>query len=255
MVIADNPMNGYFTPESFGASWTKNAQAEAAGVGRLLEISKNAHILDAGCGVGRHARIWADQGFFVLGVDAEASLLKVARRDSQNYRAQFVVADLHDFHTAGRTDAVVAMYDGGFGYRNSPQADAKLLGRFFEWLAPGGSLLLHVLNAEYFENRGHFKTWQWQGGSITLTEFSWNNDERVLNEAGHTLIEGQVIPTPPRTRKIASIHLYTGAELLTMAQGVGFEDARISDAACLVGGQFVSPSEPREIVLLAQKPE
>ncbi|WP_139980525.1 class I SAM-dependent methyltransferase [Nocardioides litoris] len=53
-----------------------------------------ARVLDAGCGTGRVARRLAEQGYDVVGVDADASMVAVARADAPDL--DWRVADLAD---------------------------------------------------------------------------------------------------------------------------------------------------------------
>lgn len=68
-------------------------------------------ILDAGCGTGAVARVLAERGAFVVGVDVAPALLEVARQRTPadlRSRIEFRAADMID-DTLGRFDHVVAM--------------------------------------------------------------------------------------------------------------------------------------------------
>jgi 2-polyprenyl-3-methyl-5-hydroxy-6-metoxy-1,4-benzoquinol methylase len=55
--VADNPWNAYY---------------ERPAVLRLLGDVAGQRLLDAGCGSGEHARVLADRGAVVTGIDASA---------------------------------------------------------------------------------------------------------------------------------------------------------------------------------------
>lgn len=78
-----------------------------SGVLDLLAARPGEHILDIGCGTGGHAAQLVALGCTVVGVDASASMLAVAR--AQVPDAAFVDVDVvHDAPTLGEFDAVLS---------------------------------------------------------------------------------------------------------------------------------------------------
>jgi SAM-dependent methyltransferase len=68
-------------------------------------LQPGARVLDAGCGTGRVASRLAGLGFHCVGVDADASMLAVARRTPG---VDWIQADLAQWRSAGDFDLVVA---------------------------------------------------------------------------------------------------------------------------------------------------
>ena len=110
---------------------------------RLLADVRGQRILDAGCGSGYLARLLAEKGAHVVGVDHSAKLLDVARREEE---AKSLGLEFHDgdlahlpFLGAGTFDVVVS---------NVVMQDVVALdGAFRELhrvLRPGGRLLFSV---------------------------------------------------------------------------------------------------------------
>ncbi len=57
--------------------------------------AENTHVLDIGCSGGLHALEFAKQGFFVSGVDIEASAIELARkRNANEHKMDFMVIDI-----------------------------------------------------------------------------------------------------------------------------------------------------------------
>src|SRR5438270_3505863 len=68
------------TPEG-RAAWLAPHRAVAAPV-PLLQARGVQNVLDLGCGVGRHALLFAEHGFVVEAVDGAAAGLDFARREA-----------------------------------------------------------------------------------------------------------------------------------------------------------------------------
>ena len=82
-----------------------------------LELPTNAHILDVGCGAGRHALEFARRGFRPLGVDLSKGLIGVARdlATTEGLAAEFVVGDARALTFSQEFDAAVCLCQGAFG--------------------------------------------------------------------------------------------------------------------------------------------
>lgn len=116
-----------------------NIHGEADLVEHLLADQPGAAVLDAGCGTGRVAIELTRRGFRVTGVDADPSMLEVARHrapDLDWYQADLI--DLPDaipsaFEMALLAGNVMIFLDGG----TEQQVLSTLAGR----LVPGGLLV------------------------------------------------------------------------------------------------------------------
>jgi glycine/sarcosine N-methyltransferase len=137
-------------------AWLYDAVVESTGpapadVLRLLargSAGDGAHVVDAGCGSGRHAIALARAGLVVTGVDASDELVEVARRSARaaGVAVELVVADLREWRPARPADAVLCrgvlhelVEDGA--RRDALAALAALLRR-------GGDLVLDVRERE-----------------------------------------------------------------------------------------------------------
>jgi SAM-dependent methyltransferase len=112
-------------------------------VARLMAGRKT--IADLGCGTGRHAAFLAERGFSVLGVDASAQMLEVARRRTPQ-NATFEVGDLFSWRPAAPVDGVLCR-----GVLNDVIEDDERqrgLESLFSMLRPGGLLVLSVREIE-----------------------------------------------------------------------------------------------------------
>ena len=72
-------------------------------------LSPGAHILDLGCGPGRDAKHFSENGYQVTGVDFSESMLEIARKEAPN--AQFDLFDMEtgNYSSLGHFDGIWAM--------------------------------------------------------------------------------------------------------------------------------------------------
>lgn len=112
-----------------------DVHGEAAFVQALLP--GGGRVLDAGCGTGRVARELARRGIEVVGVDSDASMLAVARREAPELR--WVQVDLAELALDQRVDVVVMA--GNVIVFVEPGTEQQVVQRCADSLRPGGLLV------------------------------------------------------------------------------------------------------------------
>ena len=123
-------------------------------------------ILDLCCGMGRHSRALAAQGYEVTGVERDTQAIATAR--DQAGGPTYVQADVRDYQPdTSAFDAVVIMSQS-FGYFD-PDTNASLLGKLARALRPDGRLLLDLWNPAFFLLRQGQRTFELPGGSVRET--------------------------------------------------------------------------------------
>jgi SAM-dependent methyltransferase len=107
---------------------------------RLEEAGEiQGSVLDVGCGTGEHVLYLASRGHDAWGVDLAPLAIDIARRKSaeRNIQATFLVADVFDLGTLGRTfDTVV---DSGLLHIFAPEQRPGFLASLAEVLESGGT--------------------------------------------------------------------------------------------------------------------
>ncbi|MEL6445846.1 MAG: class I SAM-dependent methyltransferase [Bacteroidota bacterium] len=119
---------------------------------RVAAPAPDAALLDVACGRGRHARLLAQRGYDVTGLDlsenAIATARKRAKQEGLSERVRFMVGDMRLPHFQQRFDGVVNLFTS-FGYFADEADHARAVSAMAQALKPGGFLVQDFLNASY----------------------------------------------------------------------------------------------------------
>jgi len=143
----------HWGPRYAAAAW------DTLGALVLSHIPAGSRILDLCCGAGQAARVIAEHGFDVTGIDASAALISLARFNAPN--ASFLVADARQFALSKVFHAVISLNDSLNHLLRMEDLQAALKSAF-ECLLPGGVLLFDLNLAHKYET-----SWS---GSIAIVD-------------------------------------------------------------------------------------
>jgi len=125
----------------------------------LSRIPTDGRVLDLCCGAGQISRILADRGYNVVGLDASASLVGLARRNAPS--AHFEVADATLFSSSDRFQAVISLNDSLNHLLSIKDLKLAFL-NVYKCMAPGGVFLFDLNLAHKYET-----SW---AGSFSIVE-------------------------------------------------------------------------------------
>jgi ubiquinone/menaquinone biosynthesis C-methylase UbiE len=109
----------------------------------LSLISKNAKVLDVGCGPGQAAKRFVDKSHEVIGIDLSKKMIDFAKRKVKN--AEFMVMDIENITLTEKFDAIWA----AFVLVHIPrEKHLAILEKFSKLLKPKGILYLGLLEGE-----------------------------------------------------------------------------------------------------------
>jgi SAM-dependent methyltransferase len=150
------------TQESFGYEWTHFGEWRHSGEtnfndyfeGLSLDSLNDRKVLDAGCGMGRHARQIAQHAGYVVAVDFSRAIDQAARNVADVPNVDCIQADLLALPVADGTFDFVYSLGVLHHLAQTEKALAQLVGK----LKPGGRLRVYL----YWKRRG------WQGALLSL---------------------------------------------------------------------------------------
>jgi len=134
-------------------SFTKNTVKEVDFVLEELRLPPGSHILDVGCGTGRHAVELARRGYQVTGVDISSGMLAEAEKAAReaDVEVELIHADATQFTSDRLFDAAICLCEGAFsllGSEDDPiEHDLAILRNIHAALMPGARFVLTALNA------------------------------------------------------------------------------------------------------------
>ncbi|MBU0509650.1 class I SAM-dependent methyltransferase [bacterium] len=108
----------------------------------VLGIRPGMTVLDLGCGAGFQARLFAERGIRVHGIDISPPLIRHARRLATRHRlpATFAVGDMRDFAVETPFDRVLVL-GMSFGFGTDKENETALT-NIFRATKPGGRIML-----------------------------------------------------------------------------------------------------------------
>ena len=231
-------------PIMFSQQRLANSPAEVKNIVSLLDIKPQAHVLDLGCGVGRHSLELARQGFRVTGVDRTHRYLEQAteKATQEGLNIEFIQDDMRTFCRPDTYDTVINMFTS-FSYFEDPEEDRQVVANVFRSLKSGGSFLLETHGKETLARIFLERNWEEINGVFVLYErkptrnWGWMENRWIMFKDNRR-IEHKV-----------SHRLYSATELATLLADCGF--TQVNTYGDLSGNPYDHTA--RRLVLVAKK--
>jgi len=206
-----------FTPKRLAEAATHAEQIVA-----LLGVKPPLHILDLGCGVGRHSLELARRGFTVTGVDRTAEYLETAekRAEEEGLTVEFVQDDMRSFCRPDTYDAIISMFTS-FSYFEDPQEDHQVVANASTSLKRGGTFLVDTHGKETLSRIFRERDWDEIDGVLVLQE------RRVTQHWSWMELRWILIDGDKRSEATFSHRLYSATEMVSMMKDCGFSDASV----------------------------
>lgn len=210
-------------------SWVENTAGEVDYLIELCHLKGSERILDLACGYGRHALEFAKRGYEVVGVDITKAYIKDAEKSAAEMglsHATFILSDIRDVTFCDEFDLVLNLADGAIGYLESDEENLKIFDVVSRALKDGGQHVCDLVSGDYAQ--AHFPVKLWEAGEhgISLSEFDWNPDTRIMMFGNQEAAYGQPL-TRPEIAEGDPTRVYTLDEIkeIMQARGMAVVDA------------------------------
>lgn len=212
----------------------EETERECREICALLALEPGAAVLDAGCGFGRNAGVFARLGYAATGVDISPAV--IAEAEKRNPGPRYLVHDLTRPlpADAGRFDAIVNLYSS-FGYGKTREDDQAVLETWRAACKDGGKLVMELSDIE--------RTLARLGPLGTVVDREENGVHEHLYVDPETRVLHVTYTAEGRSIEVETRY-YTADELQEMVERAGFgEVARY-------GGFDGHPKRPEDRLVL-----
>lgn len=211
--------DSYFANSTLNSSALRDkAKSEVDLIISLLQPAKSSTILDAPCGTGRHAYLFAKKGFNVTGLDISKDCLKIANNECCHKNIQYAHGDMKNLKAwKGQFDITLNLFTS-FGYFQTDRENASVLKQLYSTLRPGGWFVLNLINRDWL-----LEVYQGNDCKYILNKRAYNSKTKY-NEAWMTVIDKQ---TKKEKTYYHRCRLYDKSEVLGLLKSVGFKNIKV----------------------------
>lgn len=221
----------------------------------VCQLTPGQRILDLGCGGGDQAKVFAQKGYEVVGIDIAPSLITFANEQfrKEGLKGTFLVGDMRKIDYDSEFDACL-MLSGTFGFFGDIE-DQRLLHSVFRSLKAGGKVFIMFISA----NRPieHTRSWREIKDGWELSE-TWFDTETSTRRGKIFIIQknGTLLcpKKEPGYHANEVIRCYTAPEMRAMLSKAGLRHvASYSNADLSLPPKSPGPKAIRNIVV-AERP-
>lgn len=226
--------------------FTKNTMAEVDFLLEELALPRGSHILDVGCGTGRHSVELAKRGYKMTGVDLSAGMLAEAEKAASEagVSVELIQCDATKYVPDRQFDAVICICEGAFGLLGAgedPIEHNLTIWRLFSSaLKPGGKLVMTTMNASrMFRQSGSDDVPRGDFDPIHVTESFFMD-----------------VDTPEGRKSVKCVlRGYTAPELMLLARTAGLRVEYAGGGTAGNWGKQTLGLDDMEIMVIAKKPD
>ncbi len=211
----------------------------------ILNLQPGQHILDLCCGVGRHTIPLAKAGMHMIGLDASAKLLEIARRSAvvAGLEPEFCQGDMREIPYTNRFEVVLNLWNS-FGYLEHDIEHLKVCHAVADALQKGGKFCLDILNRDWVvRNFQPGEEYREIGEVVEINHYQFNSAQ------GRDVINTTYIVNGVERKFTHSCRLYTLQEISMLLQQAGLTVVQA------YGGYDLRPVsvEAKQLLIIAEK--
>ena len=180
-----------------------------------ISLYKDSHILDIGCGQGRHLSVFADKKYQITGVDLSSVLLRIAKENHKNNPfVQLIQADMRELPLHSKFDLILNLFTS-FGYFENDEENISVLNQIYTLLKESGIFVFDYFNSDFVKKNlvpKHKK----EVGEIIVEQERFIEDSRIKKKL-------DLIKDGKKTTYYESVKLYSPDEIFNMLQSVNLK--------------------------------
>lgn len=201
----------------------EKARLEATFVARVLKLKPNDKILDVPCGTGRHAKVLAELGYSVTGVDINKTCIQFAKKNCAGFDVLLKQGDMKSLSWAReKYDAVINMFTS-FGYFPTDQENEAVLRQMIACLMPNGGIAIQTINRDFLMTIFDPARWSEDRTSFHLEASKYDPKTKY--------IESQKIIIEKRNNRAHRYHhrarLYSASEMRALMKKCGLSKVQV----------------------------
>jgi SAM-dependent methyltransferase len=235
-------------------NWENRLALEGPFFQKVFHSVSARRVLDCACGTGHHVRMFARWGVDAVGADLSPSMIEQARADAraEGSRIRFEVADFRELPTLFPDPFQAVVCTGNsLPLAGSPDDLRAAIKSMYDVLAPGGVIILHMLNYAIIPEGGNV----YDGPRVRQVEDREILFLKVFRKVRHHCdLDIVVLEKQAGEWKRLETHAKAWAleqpELEAMVSGAGFVRLQF------YGGYEPKPFDPaasRDMILVARK--
>jgi ubiquinone/menaquinone biosynthesis C-methylase UbiE len=191
-------------------------------------------VLDVGCGTGHHVGKMArsmDNSLDIIGIDISPSMISKAKLNYPDYNFMVGNALDYDQFQPNTFTHILCLYFTLYYFENK----RKFFNNCMEWLMPGGTLIVHVVNREKFDpilpqgnplyivSPQKYAKKRITSTKITFNEFVYSSDFELDAPNNMAMFHEKFKFNDGKVRKQEhKLYMESETDIITMAQDAGF---------------------------------
>jgi SAM-dependent methyltransferase len=221
----------------------------------VCQLSPGMRVLDLGCGGGDQAKVFAERGYAVTGIDIAPSLIEFAKQQFLKHKLKgtFIVGDMRTIDYKAQFDVCVIL-SGTFGFFGDIE-DQNLLRSICQALKVGGKVFIMFMSANRLNK--HRTSWSETKDGWELSESRIDTETSTYRSRIFIIRRDGVIIQPktePGYHANEIIRCYTIPEMREMLARAELQFLASYSSSCMSVPPKPLPSEAERNIVVAERP-